>query len=261
MSIGLHFQDVTRVFTKRGRAVEAVGPVNLEIRPSEFVAIVGPSGCGKSTLLNMAAGLLKPTSGTVQAGDKQITGVNVRAAYMTQHDSLLPWRTVEKNVMLPLEIRNTEKSSRQKIVDDALKMVNLDSAFARSYPSELSGGMRKRVAMARLLIAQPDFFFMDEPFSALDPQIRLIMHKEFLDLWATTNTTVILVTHDLQEAISLADRVVVMSGRPGRILDIAEIDLPRPRDMMNIQFTERFREIYTNLWDLMRIDLYRGENL
>ena len=232
--------------------------VTLTIEPGEFVAFVGPSGCGKSTLLNMVAGLLQPTRGTVRYGGTPVTAVNTRVGYMTQMDNLMPWRTVAGNIALPLEIRGVPAAQQKPRVQDFIRLVGLEG-FEQHYPAELSGGMRKRVALAQMLVYDPETLLMDEPFGALDAQLKLVLHEYLLNLWSRTNKTILFVTHDLAEAITLADRVIVFSGRPGRIKHIQPIGLPRPRDVYQVRFSEEFRRLHEVLWDKLKDEILKGE--
>lgn len=255
---------VTKSFVARGREVVALSPIDLIIEDGAFVALVGPSGCGKSTLLNMIAGIVSPSSGTVKHEGRTITDINTAVGYMTQQDSLLPWRTTEQNIALPLMLRGASSADITRRVDEMLALVGLEQ-FRHHFPSELSGGMRKRVALAQVLAYDPGTLLMDEPFGALDAQLKLVMQAELLQVWersgtaplASTSTqgrarkTIVFVTHDLAEAITLADRVIVFSGRPGRIKAVREITMARPRDPLRIQFDDAFRTLHTELWDLL----------
>jgi NitT/TauT family transport system ATP-binding protein len=251
---------VSKRFIARGRDVMALEEVSLEVGAGDFVAFVGPSGCGKSTLLNMIAGIVKPTSGHILQDGSAIAGINRQVGYMTQVDSLLPWRTVEQNVMLPLQLRRRPKAASRRRVQELLEVVNLRT-FAQHFPVELSGGMRKRVALAQVLVYDPGILLMDEPFGALDAQLKLVMQSELMKLWERTGKTILFVTHDLAEAISLAQRVVVFTGRPGQVKRIAEIDLPQPRDMFQVRFQPRFQEIYEQIWAELAPEIHKGESL
>jgi NitT/TauT family transport system ATP-binding protein len=243
----IEYRGVARQFASRRGTVVACEGVDLTVRQGEFLAIVGPSGCGKSTLLNMAAGLLKPSAGRVFYRGEPVPEPNTLVGYMTQRDTLLPWRTVEDNVAIALELRGMGKADRLRAAHDWIKRVGL-TGFETAYPAQLSGGMRRRVSMARTLAYEPETILMDEPFGALDAQLRLVMHDELLKLWASTGTTMVFVTHDLTEAITLADRVAVFSARPGRIRAIETVDLPRPRDVFRIRFDPRFGDLHDRLW-------------
>lgn len=232
--------------------LHAMGPTSLTIKRGEFLAIVGPSGCGKSTLLNMVAGTLKPAEGTVKYKGQEVEGINHDVGYITQKNFCLPWRTVEDNVRLPLEFRQYPKADADKRVAAALLKVGL-KGFEKAYPKQLSGGMLQRVMIARTLVYSPDIYLMDEPFGSLDAQLRTRMHGELLKLWQDTGATFLFVTHDLQEAITLADRVVVMSKRPGTPKLIVDIDLPRPRDVIDIQSDPAFGAYFKQLWTALDV--------
>jgi NitT/TauT family transport system ATP-binding protein len=242
----IKFDEVCARFS----TLHAMGPTSLEIRKGEFLAIVGPSGCGKSTLLNMVAGTLKPSSGTVTYKGAVIGGINSDVGYITQKNYLLPWRTVEANVRLPLEFRGMDGAKITTRVQAALRQVGL-LGFEKAYPRQLSGGMLQRVMIARTLAYEPHTYLMDEPFGSLDAQLRMRMHSELMKLWQDTGATFVFVTHDLQEAITLADRVVVMSRRPGRPKLIVDIDLPRPRDAIDVQANPAFGAYVKQLWSAL----------
>jgi NitT/TauT family transport system ATP-binding protein len=250
-------RQVAKTFVSRGSEVPALLPTSLDIPAGAFVSFVGPSGCGKSTLLNMIAGIIAPSEGSIDHGGHMVDGINTRVGYMTQADSLLPWRTAEQNVAFPLVLRGTDKSEMQARVSKMLDMVGL-SNFRQQFPSELSGGMRKRVALAQVLAYDPETLLMDEPFGALDAQLKLVMQAELARIWEETRKTIVFVTHDLAEAIALSDQVVIFSGRPGRIKAIKQIDLPRPRDVFKLQFDPVFREYYNELWDALAPEIGVG---
>lgn len=254
----IRFDHVTKTFQTRGRAVEVLQPIDLRVRPEEFVALVGPSGCGKSTLLNMAAGLLQPTDGQVFYDGQPIIGPNRRVGYMTQKDTLLPWRNTVDNIGISLELK-CRPTSRSEAADRVAQMIDLVGlrGFERHYPGELSGGMRKRVALARTLIYEPQTLLMDEPFGALDEMTRERLNLELLSIWQQLGSTVVFVTHSISEAVFLSTRVVVMSPRPGRIAGIVPIDLPYPRGVETREDTHYF-ELVTQVRELLRT---RGEHL
>jgi NitT/TauT family transport system ATP-binding protein len=227
--------------------------VSLRASPGEFIALVGPSGSGKSTLLNLLAGLLKVTSGDVLFQGQPVRDINTQVGYVTQRDNLVPWRSVAGNLALPLEIRGIPRAERDARVHDAIEKVGL-AGFAEHYPNELSGGMRKRVTLARALIYGANTLLMDEPFGALDAQLKLVIEDELVKLWQESKPTILYVTHDLTEAITLADRVVVFSARPAQILAIEEIHIPRPRDLNNTRFLPEFKDIHEKLWGLLKVD-------
>jgi NitT/TauT family transport system ATP-binding protein len=246
----IEYRGVGRRFRSRSGTVVACEDVNLSVRRGEFMAIVGPSGCGKSTLLNMAAGLMAPSTGQVFYDGRPVPAPNTNVGYLTQRDTLLPWRTVEDNVAIALELRGQSRADRLRNAHEWLDRVGL-TGFEKSFPAQLSGGMRRRVALARTLAYEPETILMDEPFGALDAQLRMVMHEELLKLWTGTRKTVIFVTHDLAEALTLADRIAVFSARPGRIRSIEVVDLPRPRDVFRIRFDPHFGELHDRLWSYL----------
>jgi NitT/TauT family transport system ATP-binding protein len=225
----LSFKRISRMFESReGEEVIALEDIDLDIRKGEFVAVVGPSGCGKSTLLALAAGLDVPTAGTVRIDGAALNGPRRGVATVFQNDHLLPWRTIEDNILLPLELRGRIDAQHRRAAADLLKQVGL-AQFGRKYPHELSGGMRQRAAICRALIQQPDLLLMDEPFGALDALTREQMIADLQTLWLSRRNSVLFITHGIEEAVFLADRVIVMSPRPGRIALELNITLPRPR--------------------------------
>ena len=250
----ISFENVGKVFHADGRTVEAVRGISLDVSRGEFVTLVGPSGCGKSTLLNMTAGLLRPTTGAVRYGGAEITGVNLSAGYMTQSDHLLPWRTVAGNIAVPLEIKGRPREEMRDKVETLIALLGL-AGFDRSYPTQLSGGMRKRTALGRLLAYDPETLLLDEPFAALDAQLRLNMQIELLRLSRQFNKTVLFVTHDLDEAAALGDRCVVFSARPGTITHVIESPLPRDRDLLRLRHDPRYMKMTAELWDLITPNL------
>jgi len=236
----------------RGDAVKAVDKVNLRIMEGEFVAIVGPSGCGKTTLLNLVAGLDKPTRGKVRVSNLDVTGVQPRLiGYMVSQDTLLPWRTALANVEFGLA--NSKSKEAKERAKSCLDLVGLQG-FENHYPDQLSHGMKQRVALARTLVGSPKILLMDEPFGALDAQTKLLLAIEFLHIWETERKTIAFVTHDLSEAIAMADRVIVMSARPCRIVSEYRIGLDRPRDLEALRSEPEFVNLLQKLW----IDLKRG---
>ncbi|MCS6920941.1 MAG: ABC transporter ATP-binding protein [Elioraea sp.] len=253
----VEFRDVAKHFVVGGALHPAIEGVNLRVRRGEIVTLVGPSGCGKSTLLNMTAGLFGPTRGKVLYRGAEVTGLNHSVGYMTQQDHLLPWRTVLENIALPLELRGEPADRRLARVTELIGLVGLDG-FERHYPAQISGGMRKRCALARLLAYDPETLLMDEPFAALDAQLRLGLQIELLRLVRELGKTVLFVTHDLDEAIALADRCVVFQGRPGRIVETLEVDLPAERDLMTLRFDARYVRLTQSLWRIMAPDLIRA---
>jgi NitT/TauT family transport system ATP-binding protein len=237
-----------RGVTVRFGDMQALGETTFSVKRGEFVSIVGPSGCGKSTLLNLVAGTLTPSSGEVLYRGRVVNEPNSDVGYITQKNYCLPWRNVQDNVALPLEFRGWDRDRIASRVREVLDQVGL-TGFERSYTNQLSGGMLQRVMIARTLAYSPSTFLMDEPFGSLDAQLRLRMHSELLRLWQNTGATFLFVTHDLQEAISLSDRVVVMSGRPGTPKLIQDIDLARPRDVVELQGEPKFGAYFKTLWN------------
>ncbi len=240
----------------RSRRYTAVRDVTLAVADGEFVSVVGPTGCGKSTLLNVAAGLLAPSSGTVEVFGRALAGINARAGYMFQSESLMPWRTALQNVAAGLEFRGA--SDANSAAHDWLKRVGL-GGFGDRYPHQLSGGMRKRVSLAQTLVLDPDIILMDEPFSALDVQTRQLMENEVLGLWQAKRKAVLFITHDLDEAIAMSDRVVCLSAGPAAhpIGEFA-IDLARPRDVAEVRATPRFVELHQAIWSVLRDEVLKG---
>jgi NitT/TauT family transport system ATP-binding protein len=245
--------DVSKTFVSKDATLLALDKVSLTVEPGEFVALVGPSGCGKSTLLRMIDGLSKINGGTIEVGGNRVSRPGPDRAFVFQSDALLPWRSVEDNVALGLELRRVPKKEARAEVTRLLEMVGL-SDFRKRYPHELSGGMRQRVNMIRALAVDPQVLLMDEPFSALDAQTRELMQAEVTRLWAASKKTVLFVTHSIEEAVFLADRVLVMSSRPGRIRAEFRISLERPRDV-GIQRTPEFSEIARQIWEELRVDV------
>jgi NitT/TauT family transport system ATP-binding protein len=258
----VELSGVSKAFVTRDREVQALQTTDLAVEPHEFVALVGPSGCGKSTILNLIAGLLQPSSGVVRYDGAAVQSVNRAVGYMTQKDTLLPWRTAADNIRVALELK-CRAGSRIDAASRVAQMIELVGlgGFERHYPAELSGGMRKRVALARTLIYEPETLLMDEPFGALDAQLKLLMLDQLQALTRQRRMTVLFVTHDLGEAITLADRVVVFSARPGRIRTIRTIDLPRPRDVFSIRFTESFAHLHESLWDELKDEVAQGTDV
>jgi NitT/TauT family transport system ATP-binding protein len=257
VTAALAFEQITCTFA--GEApYTAVRDLTVEVAPGEFVAIVGPTGCGKSTLLNLAAGLLPASSGTVRVEGKPLSGLNRRAGYMFQAECLMPWRSAAENVAAGLQFRGVERAESLRRAGEWLARVGLEG-FGTRYPHQLSGGMRKRVSLAQVLILDPTTLLMDEPFSALDIQTRQLMENELLELWSRDRKSVLFITHDLEEAISLADRVVVLSAGPGThpIGEFA-IDLPRPRDVADVRLTKRFLELHQQIWELLKAEVLKG---
>jgi NitT/TauT family transport system ATP-binding protein len=241
-----------------GQRYTAVADTTLRVRAGEFVSVVGPTGCGKSTLLNVGAGLLEPSSGTVKVFGQALQGVNARAGYMFQTEALMPWRSAVANVMVGLQYRGVSDAEARDQAEAWLSRVGL-SGFGDRYPHQLSGGMRKRVALAQTLVLDPDIILMDEPFSALDIQTRQLMENEVLELWSAKKKAVLFITHDLDEAIAMSDRVVVLSAGPAThpIGEFA-IDLARPRDVAEVRTQPRFVELHRQIWEVLRDEVLKG---
>lgn len=241
-----------------GQRYTAVQEVSLSVGAGEFVSVVGPTGCGKSTLLNVGAGLLQPSTGAVRVFGQPLQGINTRAGYMFQAESLMPWRTALGNVMAGLEFRGVPLADARAQAEDWLRRVGL-GGFGDRYPHQLSGGMRKRTSLAQTLALDPDIILMDEPFSALDIQTRQLMENEVLALWASKRKAVLFITHDLDEAIAMSDRVVVLSAGPAaRPIGEFAIDLERPRDVAEVRTTPRFIELHKAIWDVLREEVLKG---
>jgi NitT/TauT family transport system ATP-binding protein len=259
----LALEDITCRFAGRdgGEAYTAVSHATLTVDAGEFVSVVGPTGCGKSTLLNVAAGLLGPSSGSVKIFGEELVaanGVNRRAGYMFQADALMPWRTGIDNVIAGLQFRGVPKAEALRQGEEWLRRVGL-AGFGDRYPHQMSGGMRKRLALAQTLILSPDILLMDEPFSALDVQTRQLMENELLALWAEDRKSVLFITHDLEEAIALSDRVVVLSAGPGtHPIGDFRIDLPRPRDVSEIRMTPAFLALHKEIWGAMKEEVLKA---
>ena len=241
-----------------GARYTAVRDTSLRVAPGEFVSVVGPTGCGKSTLLNVAVGLLQPSAGRVSVFGEPLAGLNEKAGYLFQSEALMPWRTARGNVAAGLEFRGLERAEAQRRADEWLQRVGL-RGFGERYPHQLSGGMRKRVALAQTLILDPQIILMDEPFSALDIQTRQLMENQLLELWSANRKSVVFITHDLEEAISLSDRVVVLAAGPeSHPIGEFAIDLPRPRDVAEIRLTPRFIELHGRIWHAMREEVLKS---
>jgi len=247
----LSVEGLSKEFDSRGKRVLALDSVDLSLAEGEFLTIVGPSGCGKSTLLNLVVGLLRPSAGRILFRGHPITGITQAIGYVTQRDNLLPWRTLIENVEVALELRAVPRDERRRRALTLIEQVGLHG-FEDHYPHELSGGMRQRANIARTLIYDPALILMDEPFGPLDAQTRLLLQEQLLTLWSATGKTIVFITHDLVEAIALADRVVVMTSRPGRIKHVAAVPIPRPRRVDEIHGSPEFRTTYERLWTELR---------
>jgi len=255
----LALDRISVTFVAEGAArYTAVRDTTLTVDAGEFVSVVGPTGCGKSTLLNVAAGLLSPSGGSVRVNGEPLQGLNAKAGYLFQSEALLPWRTALDNVIVGLEFRGMPRGEAASLGEKWLARVGL-RGHGHRYPHQLSGGMRKRVALAQTLILDPQIILMDEPFSALDIQTRQLMENELLELWSADRRSVVFITHDLEEAISLSDRVVVLSAGPeSHPIGEFAIDLPRPRDVAEIRLAPRFIELHTQIWHAMKVEVLKG---
>ena len=249
------FSAINHAFHSRsGIPVPTIDDVSISVPRGQFVALVGPSGCGKTTLLNMAAGLVRPSSGFVQVANEEVTEPRPDVGYMCARDGLLPWRVARDNVALGLEIRGVGKQERNARANRLLDVVGLGQ-FVDAYRNQLSQGMRQRVAIARTLAIDPELFLLDEPFAALDAQTKMAIQNEFIAVWEARKTTVVLVTHDIAEAVLMADRVIVFTHRPARIKRDLTVDIPRPRDPDRLRFTSQFASLTELLWADLRTEM------
>ena len=253
----LEIKDLKKIYKTKNGEVAALNGVNLAIKRNEFLTIVGPSGCGKSTMLNIVAGLLSPTSGEALCNGKVIDGTSADRGVVFQQYALFPWLTVRKNIEYGLrrkkiksdnseKLRHLNNSEVSEIASKYIKMVQLEE-FENSYPKELSGGMKQRVALARAYAVNPEILLLDEPFGALDAQTRTQLQQDLLQIWESEKKTCLFITHDIEEAIILGERVVIMSARPGRIKEIVNIDIPYPRDQKT-KMSQRFTEVKNHIW-------------
>ena len=246
-NLKVRIDNVSKVYETRSGRTEALRSVSLEIYENEFICVVGPSGCGKSTLLNIIAGLQAPTAGKAYCNDHEITGTGTERGVVFQQYALFPWLTVKKNVMFALNMRGVKGEAAEQEAMQYLRKVDLEK-FADHYPKELSGGMKQRVAIARAYAANPEILLMDEPFGALDAQTRTQLQSELLDTWEKDMKTCFFITHDVDEAILLAQKVIIMSARPGRIKEIVPIDIPYPRNQ-ETKLLPRFMELRNHIWE------------
>jgi NitT/TauT family transport system ATP-binding protein len=260
--VAVHLDAVAIAYhLKDGSRYEAVAPATLSVSEGEFVSLVGPTGCGKSTLLNAAAGLIKPSSGQVEIFGRPLAGLNAQAGYLFQQDALMPWKTAIDNVAIGLEVAGMPRQQALGIARGLLSKVGLKS-FTDRYPHQLSGGQRKRVALAQMLARQPKILLMDEPFGPLDAQTRIIMGDLLLGLWQQDRKALLFVTHDLEEAIALSDRVVVMSSGPSsRLIGDFAIDLPRPRHIADIRVEPRFHALHRDIWNTLKVEVQKAYDL
>jgi NitT/TauT family transport system ATP-binding protein len=245
----LELRGISMLYTRRGRRFEALRNVSLRVDPGQFISIVGASGCGKTTLLRIVDGLVAPTRGEVRVDGRAVTTPGPDRGFVFQQDALFPWRTVLNNVIFGLEVQGKSKREARERADGLIRLVGL-AGFEQHFPHELSGGMRQRANLARALTIDPDILLMDEPFAALDAQTREIMQAELLRIWRSNRKTVLFVTHQIDEAVYLADRVVVMTSRPGQIKAVLEVDIPRPRDL-SVKRTPVFVELVDTIWKMI----------
>lgn len=253
----IRVDSVSHLFlSPAGATVMATNDVSFTVRTGEFVSIVGPSGCGKTTLLNMMAGLVVPSSGTVSLNGVPCREPRRSVGYMFARDGLIPWRTARANVEFGLELRGMPRRERNDRARELLTKVGL-GAFGHAYPKELSQGMRQRLAMARTLAIDPEVILLDEPFAALDAETRVLLQTEFTRIWDSLNKTVLLVTHDLHEAVAMSDRVLVMSGRPGSLKADIKVPFDRPREIADLRFDTEFQKVAEHVWNVLRAE-YRA---
>ncbi len=250
----LSFCNVRLAFAAEDRDVLAIDNVSFDVRAKQVTTVVGPSGCGKTTLLRLAAGLVNPSKGDVFCEGRAVAGLNTEVGFVTQDSNLFPWLTALGNVEFPLAVRGVSKKERRERAMHWLQLVGLDG-FENSYPSQLSGGMQKRVSIVRTLIYEPSVVLLDEPFGALDAQTRMTLHHKLLELWNQKQNTMLFITHDLVEAITLSDQVIIMTNRPGRVKTIYDVPLTRPRNVFEIYLEPGFNEAYADLWRLFRSEL------
>lgn len=241
----LEVRGLSKHFRKGDEELVALRDFDLRVEPGQFLVLLGRSGCGKSTLLNLLAGLAPATSGSITYRGQAVTGPRTEVGYLTQHDTLMPWRDVTRNVEMPRELRGEDKATRRAVTEDLIRLVGL-SGFEHHYPRELSGGMRRRASLARMLCADPETLLLDEPFGALDAQLRVELQAELLRLWQGSGRTVVFVTHDIEEALVLSDRIMVL-GQVGSVLLDLEVDLARPRDPDDIRVDPHFVELHRQL--------------
>jgi NitT/TauT family transport system ATP-binding protein len=247
-----------RYLTPKGVTFTAIKDVTLAVEPGQFCSIVGPTGCGKSTTLAQVSGLERPSAGSVKVGGSLVDGITDGVSYMFQADALFPWKSVLRNVMMGPILLGTPKREAAELAMDWIRRVGL-AGFEDRYPHQLSGGMRKRVAMATALINKPRILLMDEPFGALDAQTKVIMQNELLKLWEELRPSVLFITHDLDEAVALSDRVVIMTSSPGAVKDVYDVDLPRPRgNVQQIRHEPRFLELQERIWESLKDEVTRA---
>lgn len=254
----IQVEGVSKVFhTPSQTNLVALTDIKLDVRPGEFITVVGPSGCGKSTLLKLIAGFAQPSAGRILFQGDEVRGLNTRVGYVPQESKLFPWLTVEENVGFGLDSKRFSRADRERQVSQFINLAGL-TGFEKYYPAQLSGGMSKRASIVRALAYEPPVILMDEPFGPLDAQTRMVLQDELLKIWEHKRQTIVFVTHDLVEAVALADRVVVMTHRPGKIKDIIQVPMARPRNIFEIHRQEDFDEAYGRLWNIFRHELNIG---
>jgi NitT/TauT family transport system ATP-binding protein len=254
----IRVENVSKVFQTPGQAnLGALEKITLDVRHGEFVTVVGPSGCGKSTLLKLIAGFFGSSAGRIVFQGEEVRGLNTKVGYVPQESKLFPWLTVEENVGFGLDPKRYPRTHRERQVSQFIKLAGL-SGFEKYYPAQLSGGMSKRASIIRALAYEPPVILMDEPFGPLDAQTRMVLQDELLKIWEQKRQTIVFVTHDLVEAVALADRVVVMTHRPGKIKDVIQVTMGRPRNIFEIHRQEGFDEAYSRLWNIFRHELNIG---
>ncbi|BDG59042.1 nitrate ABC transporter ATP-binding protein [Caldinitratiruptor microaerophilus] len=254
--VKISVRNLTKVFQSRGRRVTAIDDVSFTVPDGTFLAIVGPSGCGKTTLLRILAGLEEPTSGVLEV--RQTDRGRPVNSMVFQEQSILPWMTVRDNVAYGLRLRGVDRHERCKVADHYIQMVGL-TRFADAYPHQLSGGMKQRVSIARAFANDPEILLMDEPFAALDEQNKILLQQELLRIWEGTRKTVCYITHSIDEALNLSDRVMIMTAHPGRVKAIIDVDLPRPRDITKIRSHPRFGELFEQIWLSLRDEVLKAK--
>ncbi len=257
--IKLQTRNISKTFVRRRQAVEVLRDVTIDVEASHFVSIVGASGCGKTTFLRIIDGLISPTSGEILIDGSPVAGPGLDRAFVFQQDALFPWRTVIDNVIFGLEVQRKSKRESTERAMEFIQLVGL-SGFEYHFPHELSGGMRQRANLARALTVDPQVLLMDEPFASLDAQTREIMQSELLRIWRSNRRTVLFITHQIDEAVYLADKVIVMTARPGRIKAILDVDIPRPRQL-SVKRTPRFLELVDEIWKMIEEEVKAALNI
>lgn len=249
-------ENLSRIFHATNGDVAAIKDININIRDGEFFSIVGPSGCGKTTLLRILAGLETATSGSATIRAKNLD--RPMASVVFQEQSVFPWMSVLNNVAYGLKMRGIPKKEREAIALHYIKMIGLEK-FIKAYPSQLSGGMKQRVSVARAFANDPEILLMDEPFGALDEQNRLLLQQELLNIWSRTKKTTVFITHSIDEALCVSDRVMILTAHPGQVKEVVDIDLPRPRDISKIRTTFRYNELFQQIWQSLRTEVLKGK--